>query len=154
MYSQQVLAFWFFALGLNAQTVLTSGVPVPVSFQPTGSAVLLNGSNGYSIAVPADTMRVLISLDTATSATNIALYARCGSDVGTGPAGIVADAFTQPAGTQTLSISRPLAGQPGTCYISPYLMQSGSITYGRLRADVHPFPQAPASLFLVMLHFP
>jgi len=126
--------------GLNAQTALSSGVPVEFSFPPSGSAVLLNGSSGYSIDVPANAILVA-RLEPATPNTEIDLYARFGSDVATQNGQVIADASSKKtSGVQVLFLSNPQGPQAGTCRIALSVQTTGVALAGRVTATVLPAP--------------
>jgi uncharacterized protein (TIGR03437 family) len=135
--------FWCLLLfaapaGMNAQTVLSSGLPVAFSFPASGSSVLLNGSLGYSIDVPANAI-LMVRLEMATANAEVDLYARFGSDVATQNGQITADASSRkPNGTQLLFLSNPLGPQAGTCRIALSLQTTGVAPAGRVIATLIP----------------
>lgn len=141
----------------TAQVALVAGVPVPFSYPATPARLLVNGTSGFRIAAPADTLKLEVKLETATPEVDVDLYARCGMDVAISGSQLTADASSQAKGTgnESLSISYPMNGQAGTCFIALDIEPTTMAIGGRLTAVVHSFPagnrlQVPATAQLYL----
>lgn len=136
------------AVSVFGQTALTSGVPAP--FTLTGNfAVLENGSHGFVIAAPSDPFELTIGVVIAPSVAIVAVYARCGVDVGgANNNNPVYDtmAFTNLVGTANLFLAQPAGTASGKCFVALERNGTGgdpAATGGRMTVTIHPFPSGP-----------
>jgi uncharacterized protein (TIGR03437 family) len=121
-----------------AQTFLASEQAVAVALDASPTRLLKNGSNGYAINVPPDTMRLVGILEMASPGADIDLHLRCGSDVTTSGTALVSDTFdTTDNGVAVAVLSRPKAG---TCFAALDIRTKNTPLYGRLRLRTEAFP--------------
>ena len=128
------------AAHLAAQTQLTSGVPVGFTVNET-FAVLLNGKNGYVIPVPSDPFEMTIQVQIAPTDSQMAVYARCGVDVGGAATNSpVYDAMNYTInGTANLLLVQPSQNTNQNCYVAMEAHTQGNIG-GRLTATIQALP--------------
>ena len=120
-------------------TVLTSGRAQSFTITPQSSAVLLNGSQSYSITVPQGATRLSIVLATTTPNVDVDLFARFGADNTLSGGTIVTDHRSEgPAGSEQITItpnSSP-ALRAGTYFITLAMFTTGVQATGTLTATV------------------
>jgi hypothetical protein len=134
-------------------SVLTSGTPRTLFFNPVSTPTLFNANNSYVIDVPPNSSRLDVQLSSAVAGADLDLFVSYGKDNIVGNEDIVADYRSDgPSGNERITITPQSSPglRPGRYYISVAVYTTGTNVMGTLVATVNggeqPSPGSPSVL--------